>query len=98
LREIRTALHDYAAWQNRGYPPQIEALGDQVRTAAQLAQSVNYKVQYTAGHAETDGLIRTYVLQGRASNYGFPNFYSDESGIVRVTRENRAATVNDSLY
>jgi hypothetical protein len=98
LREIRTALHDYAAWQNGGYPPQIEALGDQVRTAAQLAESANYKVQYTPGQVEADGLIRTYVIQARAGNYGFLNFYSDDSGVVRVTRENRAATPQDSQY
>jgi hypothetical protein len=98
LREIGTALHDYAAGQNAGYPPQIEALGNQVRTATQLAESVNYKVEYTPGEVDANGLIRTYVLQAKAGNYGFPNFYSDESGVVRVTRENRAATLQDSLF
>ncbi len=72
LREIGTALHDYAAGQYSGYPPQIEALGDQVLTAVQLAQSVSYKVEYTPGQVEADGLIHTYVLQVKAGNYGFP--------------------------
>jgi hypothetical protein len=96
LREVRTALRDYAAGQNGGYPRQLEVLGGQVRTAAQLAQSVNYQIQYTPGPVEADGLIRTYVLQARAGNYGFRNFYTDDSGVVRVTRENRAATAQDS--
>jgi hypothetical protein len=67
-----------------------------VRTAAQFAQSVNYQVQYTPGPVEADGLIRTYALRARAGNYGFRNFYTDQSGLVRVTRENRAATAQDS--
>ena len=81
LREVRTALRDYAAAQNGGYPRQLEALGEQVRTAAQFAQSVNYQLQYTPGPVEADGLIHTYVLQARAGNYGFRNFYTDDSGI-----------------
>ena len=69
LREVRAALHDYAAAQNGGYPRQFEALGDPARTAAQLAQSVNYQIQYTPGQIEADGVIRTYSLQARAGNY-----------------------------
>ena len=69
-----------------------------MRNAAQLAQSVNYQIQYTPGQVEADGLIRTYVLQARAGNYGFRNFYTDDGGSIRVTRENRAATSQDALY
>jgi len=98
MREIRAALRDYAAGQNGGYPRQLEALGDQARTAAQLAQSVSYQLQYTPGQVEADGLIHTYVLQARAGNYSFRNFYTDDTGVVRVTRENRPATAQDSPY
>jgi hypothetical protein len=63
--------------------------------AAQLAQSVNYQIQYTPGPVEADGLIHTYVLQARAGNYGFRNFYTDDTGVMHVTRENRGATVQD---
>src|SRR6202162_2601727 len=86
LREVRVALKDYAAAQNGGYPQRLDALGEPVRTAAQFAQSVNYQIQYTPGQVEADGLIRTYVLQARAGNYGFRNFYTDDSGSTRVTR------------
>ena len=98
LREMRSALADYASAQNGGYPRQFEALGERVRTAAQLAQSVNYQIQYAPGPVDTDGSIRSYVLQARAGNYGFRSFYTDNSGAVRATTENRAATPQDSPY
>ena len=98
LREVRTALGAYASSQNGGYPRQFEELGAQTRTAAQLAQSVSYEIQYTPGPVEADGSIRTYVLLARAGNYGFRSFYTDDSGIIRATRENRAATAQDSPY
>jgi hypothetical protein len=98
LREVRTALADYASAQNGAYPRQFEALGERVRTAAQLAQSVSYQIQYTPGPVEADGSIRSYVLQARAGNYGFRSFYTDNGGTVHATRENRAATPQDSPY
>jgi hypothetical protein len=97
LRQVRSALADYASAQ-RGYPRQFEALGEPVRTAAQFAQSVNYQLQYTPGPVEADGTIRSYALQARAGNYGFLSFYTDNSGVVHATRENRSATAQDSPY
>jgi hypothetical protein len=98
LREARSALIDYASAQGGAYPGQFEALGQRVRTAAQLAQSVNYQIQYTPGPVDASGTIRTFVLQARAGNYGFRSFYLDDTGLLRATRENRAATAQDSLY
>ncbi len=98
LREIQSALGNYASAQNAGYPRQLDALGEPARMAAQLAQSVNYQIQYTPGPVEADGLIHTYVLQARAGNYGFRSFYTDDSGVMRATRENRAATGQDPPY
>ena len=98
LREVWMDLRDYAAVQNAGYPRQLEALGEKARSAAQFAQSVNYQLQYTPGPVESDGLIHTYVLQARAGNYGFSNFYIDDTGLVRFTHDNRAATAQDSPY
>jgi hypothetical protein len=34
-------------------------------------------------------------LTARAGNFGYLNFYTDESGVLRFTVENRAATVQD---
>ena len=98
LREVRAALVDFASAQGGAYPRQFEAVGERVRLAAQLAQSVNYQVQYTPGPVDADGSIRSFSLQARAGNYGFRNFYLDDSGILRSTRESRAATSDDPPY
>lgn len=98
LREARGALADYASAQGGAYPKQIETAGERVRLAAQLAQSVNYQVQYTPGAVEADGTIRSFSLQARAGNYGFRNFYVDETGVLRATRENRPANSSDPAY
>lgn len=95
LREIREALGSYASAKNGAYPQDLEPLGEPVRTAAQLAQSVSYQIQYTPGPSEADGVIRTFSLQARAGNYGFRSFYTDDSGVMRATRENRAAAAAD---
>jgi hypothetical protein len=98
LRQMRSALADYAAAQRGSYPRDFEALGEPVRMAAQFAQSVNYRIQYTPGPVEADGAIHSYALQARAGNYGFFSFYTDNSGMVHATRENRAATPQDPPY
>lgn len=98
LRGIRAALIDFASAQGGAYPRQFEAVGERVRLAAQLAQSVNYQVQYTPGSVNADGTIRTFALQARAGNYGFRNFYLDDSGILRATKESRPATSEDPPY
>lgn len=98
LREVRAALVDFASAQGGAYPRQFEGVGERVRLAAQLAQSVNYQVQYSPGPVDADGMIRTFALQARAGNYGFRNFYLDDTGILRATRESRAATSEDPPY
>ena len=98
LREARSALTDFAAAQGGVYPRQFETVGERVRLAAQLAQSVNYQLQYTPGPVESDGAIRTFALQARAGNYGFRNFFVDDTGILRATGENRPANSGDPAY
>ena len=95
IAQVRTALIAYAQVQGGAYPPTLEPLGEPVRAAAQLAQSQGYQLQYLPGAAATDGAIRSFSLQARAGNYGYRSFYSDESGVVRATREDRAATATD---
>jgi hypothetical protein len=97
LRQVSTALGNYSSAQNGTYPRDIESLDERVHIAAQQAQSANYQIQYTPGPVETDGLIHGYALQARAGNYGFRSFYTDESGALHATKENRAATPQDPL-
>lgn len=98
LREIRAAVMDFASAQGGAYPRRFEDVGDRIRTAAQFAQSANYQVQYTPGTEDANGAIRSFSLQARAGNYGFRNFYLDDTGVLRTTRENRAATSQDPPY
>jgi hypothetical protein len=98
LREMRSALVDFASAQGGAYPQRFEAVGERVRLAAQLAQSVNYHVQYAPGPVDADGIIRTFALQASAGNYGFRNFFLDDTGILLATREARAATSEDPPY
>jgi len=98
LREIRSAVMDFASAQGGVYPRRFEDVGERVRTAAQLAQSVNYQVQYSPGVEDSNGAIRSFSLQARAGNYGFRNFFLDDTGVLRTTRENRPATSQDPPY
>lgn len=95
IAEVRTALTDYAAAQSGSYPQDLSSLDQRARTAAQLAESAHYQLQYTAGPAQPDGSIHTFTLLARAGNFGYRNFYLDESGVVHATKEDRPATQQD---
>jgi hypothetical protein len=95
LLELRAALNAYAGAQRGSYPASLEALGDRARAPAQKALSEGYQLQYTPGPAGPDGAAHSYVLLARPGNYGYRAFYTDETGILRATRESRAATAQD---
>ena len=95
LGDVHAALVSYAQAQNGVYPPSLEPLGDPARQAAQMAQSDGYQLQYTPGPSGPDGQIHTYELQARAGNSGYRNFYSDNTGVIRATREQRDANSLD---
>jgi len=94
LATVQEALTAYQASEG-SFPSSLEALGDGVRAAAQKVQSGHYTLQYTPGKPDADGRIESYTLIARSGNFGYLNFYTDESGVFRVTAENRAATVQD---
>ena len=98
LREVGAALAAYAGAQGGSYPPQLEALGERARGAVQKALSGGYRLEYTPGPAGSDGAVRTFTLLARPGNYGYRNFYTDQSGVVRSTREKRPATAQDEAY
>ncbi len=96
LGDLHTALSTFAAAQpDHAYPTSLESLGDRARADAQLAQSVGYQLTYTPGDPGADGVIRGYSLLARAGNYGYRNFYLDDGGTMRATKENRAANSHD---
>lgn len=94
LRETHGALKEYAQMQG-GYPASLEVLGERVRIPAQQAQREGYRLMYAPGPESKDGVTGSFSLQARAGNYGYRNFYTDETGVVRATRDNRPATAQD---
>jgi type II secretory pathway pseudopilin PulG len=94
LTTIQQAINAYQQTEG-SVPPSLETLGDAVRKAAQSAQLAHYTLQYTPGKPDPAGRITAYTLTARAGNFGYRSFYTDESGTLRATTEDRAATVQD---
>ena len=95
LDDIRALLSNYAAAQGGAYPGTLEPLGPLARQSAQMAQAQGYSLEYTPGPADANATIHAYSLEARPNNYGLKSFYTDPSGLVRATNENRAATSSD---
>lgn len=91
---LQKALSDYQATEGT-FPSSLEPLGAAARAASQNAQAGHYTLQYTPGKPDPDGRLKTYALTARAGNYGYLNLFTDETGTVRVTREDRTATAQD---
>lgn len=96
MHVIRAGLADYTRAEGK-YPQSLEALGDRIREAARNAQREGYQLLYSPGAPAADGRVHSYTLLARPGNYGFRNLYTDETGLVRATRENRPATAQDPL-
>lgn len=92
--ELQQALAAYDSTEG-SFPSSLETLGTRARDAIQEAQSGRYTLQYTPGNSEAKGSIKSYSLTARAGNYGYLNFYADETGVLHATREDRAATAAD---
>lgn len=95
LRAVQSAIGAYAAAQNGCYPGSPESLGDRARAAMMSAREAGYSLDYTPGPAESGGGARTYALTARALRFGLRNYFTDQTGVLRATRENRSATAQD---
>jgi hypothetical protein len=99
LRLAQTALANYAD-AHGGFPPSLDQLppesAEAVRQAAQRALGLRYDLLYTPGPAGPDGRVSSFALRARAGHYGYRNFFVDQTGVVRSTPENRAATGDDA--
>ena len=92
LREIAGQLAAYAEASGQ-FPASLEALGEKERPPAQEAKREGYNLSYTP--SEIQGRITHYALVAQPERYGFRSFYIDSTGVLRATRENRAATSDD---
>ena len=95
LATIQDALATYNSAEGV-FPSSLEDLGDTARAAAQKAQVGHYTLQYTPGRPDATGRVTTYTLVARPGNFGFRSYYTDETGVLRATTEDRAATVQDA--
>jgi len=97
LQLVSKALREHQAAAGK-FPATLEGLAgasfEAAREAAQRAQAMGYRLEYAAG-PEKNGAVRTYVLLARPNNFGYRNFWMNESGNIRWTRENRPATGQD---
>ena len=110
-RTLNTALVTYHHNYEIGYPHSLGVLGGPRDgesegpwaanfVAAPLDRGIwkDYKFVYRPGPEDSEGRIATYTVTARPVKYGETaklSVFTDESGVIRGTRENREATVND---
>lgn len=110
LRTINTAELAYEKAYNNGFSPNLKALSvpDQgtnyTASAAGLIDASlgggkrnGYVFTYKAGAPDDHGKISSYTVSARPAKWqtGVRNFFTDQTGVLRLTTENRAATAKD---
>jgi hypothetical protein len=62
-------------------------------------QKSHYTFSYTPGPEDVNGKIQSYTISARPSpecqGKRMRSYFTDQSGVIRVTNEDRPATVND---
>ncbi len=110
LRTISTAEINYSLTFDKGYSASLRELGppsegEQPSASAayfidsELASGTKagYVFTYTPGPRDAKGRITSYALTARTLKYegGDKNYYSDQTGVIRFTQEDRPATAQD---
>lgn len=97
LEAVQTLQRQLATYQNgaSAYPTSLEALGQPARDAGQIAMSGGYSVHYAPSQLDAEGNPHAYTLVVLPQNYGYESLFVDQSGIIRFTRDNRPATLQD---
>ena len=96
------------AYPSQGYPETLAALGPGPRGSrsnakaadlidAELAGGVkgSYRFLYIPGPPDPNGVVNSFAITARPLQYegpGTPSFTATEAGIIRQTRDDRAAT------
>jgi hypothetical protein len=111
LRTINVAEASYAETYKTGFSPNLAALrhgGPGVSPSATRAglidgvlaggKKAGYRFVYSPGSKNQAGQIISYTVVARPldDTCGNRSFFTDESGAIRQSEENRAATVKDS--
>jgi hypothetical protein len=110
LRTINTAEVAYAGTYAQGFSATLAALGmtaGQTVPTAEAAELIDehlttgkmggYHFVYKSGARDKAGHISAYTVTARPLKWqkGVPSFFTDETGVIRWTKQNRAATRED---
>jgi hypothetical protein len=110
LRTINTAEATYRQEYLRGYSRTLEVLGPSPKVPSPDASGADlidellargrhgdYVFTYTAGPPNPAGEISSYALTADPDPpcTGWNHYFTDETGVIRQTQENRPATVRD---
>ena len=111
LRTINTAQITYFSMYNQGYAAKLEWLGPREERSlptperAGLIDSVlaageryGYQLTFTSGPPDKEGKITSYTLSAQPITYkdtGCRGYFTDQTGVIRATEEDRAATADD---
>ena len=110
LRTINTAETTYSKTYQAGFSPSLAALGPPPpgtppsASGAGLVDSVlssgansEYTFTYSAGPKDDAGHIKGYAVMARpmGKGAGTYSYFTDQSGVIRMTYEDRPATASD---
>ena len=101
LRSLNYAQMEYEqSHPESGYAPTLADLRAETLIDESLATGTahEYGFALTSGARQSSGRILTYTVLAEPSFHfaHCPSFFTDETGVIRFTRENRAATATDS--
>jgi hypothetical protein len=101
VRQIITSQISYSMTIGQGsYAPSLKELQDEGLINDTLGSGTTnwYRFLITAGPTDEQGKITTFSIVASPVEYGvtgWANFYSDESGVIRYTVEDRPAQFKD---
>jgi tetratricopeptide (TPR) repeat protein/type II secretory pathway pseudopilin PulG len=108
LGAIQSAEEQYSSRANEGFPASLKDLETQSgpippdTLAAGLpggsierAGKLGFTFTYATGPRDITGRITNYSISARSCCAGGFNYYSDESGVIRRTKESRPANARD---
>lgn len=98
LTELREALTAYALATRGTYPTTLKSLGDRASLPIEAAVSASYRLEYSPTPSQGEAVFRGFVILARPEKSDFLNLRVDESGLVRATKKNRAATEQDPPF
>jgi hypothetical protein len=98
MNSLRTLQQELATYANGAgtFPQTLDTLGEPARAAAREAMRGGYTLRYTPGQSDAGGAVHTYGLVALPRNYGYRSYFTDQTGIIRSTRESRVATAQDA--